>query len=257
MAEKWRAETNDCLIGHLTKKCVLRYFSTTLAVLRRIIAACGTSVPCPAASATAFPIMTDHYGNVKVQLEQMKSFGDNAEKEGDQTDEQGPVSSPPAPLSSDTASITLARRDVSDSSGKHGLNRERNRSKAGKDDKNSCGKHILDLPLHGTVVSAHVGKNLNRLGHERTLNIKGTGRILQGKLETNGNFVTIHPSKKIQDTRRDDEVKLARKRRPVTVDSSKAKTSLEALKLSIKQLKWKEVCYIRVYFMFLVLKCLV
>ncbi|KAM3911040.1 tubulin polyglutamylase TTLL11 [Leptodactylus fuscus] len=29
-------------------------------------------------------------------------------------------------------------------------------------------------------------------------------------------------------------------RRPVTVDSSKAKTSLEALKISIKQLKWKE-----------------
>ncbi|XP_062844643.1 tubulin polyglutamylase TTLL11 [Trichomycterus rosablanca] len=34
--------------------------------------------------------------------------------------------------------------------------------------------------------------------------------------------------------------KAGRKRRTVTVDTSKAKTSLEALKLSIKELKWKE-----------------
>lgn len=197
--------------------------------------------------------MSDHYVKVKVQLEQMKSFGENAEKEGIHTDEQAPVSSPPAPLSPDTSSITIARRDVSDSSSicKQGVNRGKSRSKAVKDDKISCGKRISDLPLHGTVVSAHVGKNLNRLGHDLTLHIKGTGRILQGTLETNGNYVTVHPSKNIQDTRREDGFKLARKRRPVTVDSSKAKTSLEALKLSIEQLKWKEVCYVRVYFVFL------
>lgn len=196
--------------------------------------------------------MSDHYVKVKVQLEQMISFGDSAEKEGVHADEQEPASSPPAPLSPDTSSISVARRDVSESSStcKQGVNRGKSRSKAVKDDKNSCGKHISDLPLHGTVVSTHVGKNLNRLGHDRTLHIKGTGRILQGKLETNGNYVTIHPSKNIQDARREDGFKLARKRRPVTVDSSKAKTSLEALKLSIKQLKWKEVCYVRVYFMF-------
>lgn len=181
----------------------------------------------------------------------MKSLGENAEKEGVHSEEEMPVASAPASLSPDPSSITIAGRDASDTSSacKQGLIRSKSRSKPGKDDKNSCGKHISDVPLHGTVVSAHVGKNLNRLGHEQTLHIKGTGRILQGKLETNGNYVTIHPSKNIQDTRREDGFKLARKRRPVTVDSSKAKTSLEALKLSIKQLKWKEVCYMRVYFM--------
>lgn len=38
--------------------------------------------------------------------------------------------------------------------------------------------------------------------------------------------------------RRSDEY---RSQRPVTVDSSKARTSLDALKISIRQLKWKEV----------------
>nr|XP_020475171.1 tubulin polyglutamylase TTLL11 isoform X1 [Monopterus albus] len=173
--------------------------------------------------------MCDHYVEVKVQLEQMKSLGEDAEKQGVDT-EQVPVSS----VSPDPSSITLAGRDASNTSitCKH---RGKSHSKSGKDDKNLCGKHIS-----GVSVSTHVGKNLNRLEHEQTLHIKGTGRILQGKSETNGNYVTIHPSKNIQETRREDGYNLARKRKPVTVDSSKAKTSLEALKLSIKQLKWKE-----------------
>ncbi|XP_023279766.1 tubulin polyglutamylase TTLL11 isoform X2 [Seriola lalandi dorsalis] len=183
--------------------------------------------------------MSDHYVKVKVQLEQMKSCGEDAEKQGVDTEEQLPVSSSPASVSPDPSSITVARGDASNTSitCKH---RGKSRSKQGKDDKNSCGKHISDLSLHGSVVSAHVGKNLNGLGLERTLHIKGTGKILQGKSEPNGNYLTIHASKNIQDTRREDGFKLARKRRPVTVDTSKAKTSLEALKLSIKQLKWKE-----------------
>lgn len=49
-----------------------------------------------------------------------------------------------------------------------------------------------------------------------------------GKAETNGAAA-------------EDTVKAVRKTRSVTVDTSKAKTSLEALKLSIRQLKWKEV----------------
>lgn len=203
---------------------------------------CGTAVPSPAASVIAFHIMSDHYVKVKVQLEQMKSFGEDAEKQGVDTEEQEvPVSSPPAFVSPDPPSITIAGRDASNTSitCKH---RGKSRSKPGKDDKNSCGKHISDLSLHGSV-SAHIGKNLNRLGNERTLHIKGTGKILQGKSEANGNYMTIHPSKNIQETRREDVFKHTRKRRPVTVDTSKAKTSLEALKLSIKQLKWKEVCY--------------
>ncbi|KAL7376504.1 hypothetical protein ABVT39_009432 [Epinephelus coioides] len=179
--------------------------------------------------------MSDHYAKVKIQLEQMKSLGEDAKKEGVDTEEQVPVCSPPASVSPDPPSITIAGRDASNTSitCKH---RGKSRSKLGKDDKNSCGKHTTDV----SAVSAQIGKNLNRLGHERILHIKGTGKILQGKSETNGNYVTIHPSKNIQETRREDGFKVARKRRPVTVDTSKAKTSLEALKISIKQLKWKE-----------------
>ncbi|XP_042365125.1 tubulin polyglutamylase TTLL11 [Plectropomus leopardus] len=176
--------------------------------------------------------MSDHYAKVKIQDEQMKSFGEDAEKKGVDAEEQVPVCSPPASVSPDPPSITTAGRDASNTSVscKH---RGKSRSKLGKDDKNSCGKDV-------SLVSGHVGKNLNRLGHERILQIKGTGKILQGKSETNGNYVTIQPPKNVQETRREDGFKLARKRRPVTVDTSKAKTSLEALKISIKQLKWKE-----------------
>ncbi|XP_026154063.1 tubulin polyglutamylase TTLL11 isoform X2 [Mastacembelus armatus] len=179
--------------------------------------------------------MSDHYVKVKVQLEQMKSFGEDAEKEGVDAEEQVPVSPIPAPVSPDPSSITIAGKDASNTSitCKH---RGKSRIKPGKDDKNSRDKHFSDMPL----VSAPVGKNLNRPGPERTLHIKGTGRILQGKSETNGNYLTIHPSKNIKETHHEDGFSLARKRRPVTVDTSKAKTSLEALKLSIKQLKWKE-----------------
>ncbi|XP_071383332.1 tubulin polyglutamylase TTLL11 [Centroberyx affinis] len=183
--------------------------------------------------------MSDHYVKVKVQLEQMKSSGEDAENEGAvDIEEQVPVSSPPASVSPVTPSITIAGRDASRTSitSKH---RSKSRSKPGKDDKNG-GKHNSDLVLHGSVVAANVGKNLNRIGHERTLHIKGTGKILQGKTETNGNVAHSHRPKDIKESHREDGHKLARKRRPVTVDISKAKTSLEALKLSIKQLKWKE-----------------
>ncbi|KAF7660283.1 hypothetical protein LDENG_00284470 [Lucifuga dentata] len=175
-------------------------------------------------------MMSDHYVEVKVQLEQMKCFGEDAEKEGVNTEEQ--VSS----VSPDTNSITTPGTDPFKTpiTCKH---RSKSRSKQGKDDKN---KHISDLTLHGSVAVAPVGKNLNRIGHERTLHVTGTGRILQGKSETNGNVMSSHPPKNIPETRHEDGFKLARKRRPVTVDTSKAKTSLEALKISIKQLKWKE-----------------
>uniref|UniRef100_A0AAQ5Z470 Tubulin tyrosine ligase-like family, member 11 n=1 Tax=Amphiprion ocellaris TaxID=80972 RepID=A0AAQ5Z470_AMPOC len=179
--------------------------------------------------------MSDHYVKVKVQLEQMKSLGQDAEKEGVDA-EQVPVSSPSASDSPDPSSITIPATDASSTSKPRG----KSRSKPGKDDKNSSGKQISDLSLHGSVVSATAEKNLNRLGYERTLHIRGTGKILQGKSETNGNYVTIHASKNGQQARREDGFKLARKRRPVTVDTSKAKTSLEALKISIRQLKWKE-----------------
>ncbi|KAM6901070.1 tubulin polyglutamylase TTLL11 [Lycodopsis pacificus] len=181
--------------------------------------------------------MSDRYVKVEIQVEEMKSLGEDAEKEGVDAEQQLPVCSPPASASPDPSSLTVAGRDASNTC----RYRVKNRSKLGKDAKNSCGKHTSDVSLHGPVVSAHVGKNLNRLlGHERTLLVKGTGKILQGKLETNGNYANIQPSKNNQETRREDGFKLAKKRRPVTVDISKAKTSLEALKLSVKQLKWKE-----------------
>uniref|UniRef100_A0AAX7UZV8 Tubulin tyrosine ligase-like family, member 11 n=1 Tax=Astatotilapia calliptera TaxID=8154 RepID=A0AAX7UZV8_ASTCA len=171
--------------------------------------------------------MSDQY--VKVQVEQMKSFGEDAEKEGVDTEEQVPGSSPSAsvspdhPTSTDASSTSLPCKQTGKS-----------RSKPGREDK----RHTSDVASQGSVVSSE--KNLNRLGYERTLQVKGTGKILQRKSEPNGNYVTIHTSKNIEEMRREEGFKLAKKRRPVTVDTSKAKTSLEALKISIKQLKWKE-----------------
>lgn len=179
--------------------------------------------------------MSDNH--VKVQLEQMKSLGESGERlEGVDNEEQVPLSSP----SADPPSITISTSDVSNTSN---TSKQRGKSRR-KDDKNSSGKSITDLSLHGSVVSAPTGKNLNRQSQERTLHIKGSGKSLQGKTENNGNYVTIHPSKNIQEARREEALKLARKRRPVTVDTAKAKTSLEAMKISIKQLKWKEVQHI-------------
>ncbi|XP_006865782.1 PREDICTED: tubulin polyglutamylase TTLL11 [Chrysochloris asiatica] len=57
------------------------------------------------------------------------------------------------------------------------------------------------------------------------------GLCLHGKPRSKGR------SCKRSSSRRPDE---SRPRRPVTVDSSKARTSLDALKISIRQLKWKE-----------------
>ncbi|XP_019938180.1 tubulin polyglutamylase TTLL11 isoform X1 [Paralichthys olivaceus] len=175
--------------------------------------------------------MSDHYVKVKVQLEQMKTLGEDAGRQEGDAEEQLPASSPAASVSPDPSSI------ISTSIGSKP--RGKGRTKQGKDVKNTS-QHAPDVSSHGSVVSAHVGKNSNRLEHDPSLHIKGTGKILQGKSETNGNCVTNHASKNIQETRREDGFKLARRRRPVTVDTSKAKTSLEALKISIKQLKWKE-----------------
>lgn len=172
--------------------------------------------------------MSEQYVQVEVRLEQMKSLGEDAEKEGVHSEEQAPASDPP--------SVSVACGNASRSS-VHG-----HRSRGGRmgKDRNTCGSS--DPSIYGSLVSVHAKKNVNRAELERTLQIKGNGKILQGKLETNGNYVNNQGSKNNQDpTRREEALKLARKRRPVTVDTAKAKTSLEALKLSIKQLKWKEV----------------
>ncbi|XP_058473202.1 tubulin polyglutamylase TTLL11 isoform X1 [Solea solea] len=184
--------------------------------------------------------MSDHYVKVKVQLEQMKTLGEDEGKQGVDAEEHLQEPSPPASGSPDPSSINTSGGDASSPSITSKL-RGKGRTKQGKDDKNCSGKHISDLPSHGSVVSAPSGRNQNRLEHEQTLHVRGTGKVLQGKSESNGNCVTVHASKNVQETRREDGLKLSqRKRRPVTVDTSKAKTSLEALKISIKYLKWKE-----------------
>lgn len=168
--------------------------------------------------------MSDHYVEVEVHLEQMKSFGDEAEKQGVDAEAQLLLpSSLPASVSLDSCTIATADREASSNTYK---NRSKSRNKPGKDEKNSSG-----LSLHSSA-------------HEQALQVRETGKMQLGKSETNGNYVNIHPSKNIQE----DGSKLGRKRRPVTVDTSKAKTSLEALKISIKHLKWKEVCWIEFHF---------
>lgn len=161
--------------------------------------------------------MSDHYGEVEVQFEQVKLFGNGAEKADVSAEEQVPKS----PISPDSTSITTAGRDPSNTSNL------KNRSKMVKDDHGFFA--TSDPSSNGSDVSAHVAKNLSRVEHD--LIVKGSAKIMQGRSETNGNYVL--PSKNIQET--------VRKRRPVTVDTAKAKTSSEGLKLSIRQLKWKEV----------------
>lgn len=178
------------------------------------------------------------YAQVEVRLEQMKPLGEDAGKEGVHSEEQAPASSPGAadpPRLSEACSNNASRSSVHSHKSRPG--------KMGKD-KNTCGSS--DPSIYGSLVSVHAKRNVNRAQQERALEIKGNGKILQGKLETNGNYVNNQASKNNQEARREEALKLARKRRPVTVDTAKAKTSLEALKLSIKQLKWKEVsgCYL-------------
>ncbi|XP_034047561.1 tubulin polyglutamylase TTLL11 isoform X2 [Thalassophryne amazonica] len=157
--------------------------------------------------------MSDQDVKVKLQLDQVSTSGEDAQEESVDAEEQVSVSSPPASDSNDPPSITTARLvgpKKTPISWKH-----KSRSSPGKDYKNS--------PVPGPAV--------------RTLQFKDNAKILQGKLETNGNY---HPSKCNQDKHHEDAFKQTKKKRLVTVDTSKAKTSLEALKISIKQLKWKE-----------------
>lgn len=170
----------------------------------------------------------------------MKSSGDDADKEpsgAEEGEEEMPAAAPPpasvSPIPPSNSTTTSGRNASKTSI------TARNRSKSrGKVDKNSCGKLDSDPALHASRVAANAGKIFNRIGYEHTLQIKGTGKILQGKVETNGNLEP-NQQKDLKGSKEDGN-KVAKKRKPVTVDTSKAKTSLEALKLSIRQLKWKE-----------------
>ncbi|XP_021446272.1 tubulin polyglutamylase TTLL11 isoform X1 [Oncorhynchus mykiss] len=190
--------------------------------------------------------MSDHYVKVKVQLEQMKSSGEGVEKEeADMIEDEVLVASPPASVSPIPASCTPAAQREPPKTTVTCRNQSKSRSKLGKDEKNTGTKQDSVPALQGTIVAsnANSGKPVNRKDNEQqTLQIKGTGKMLQGKTETNGNAVPIHLPEdiKVGPHNKEDANKVAKRRKPVTVDTFKAKTSLEALKLSIRQLKWKE-----------------
>ncbi|XP_060719193.1 tubulin polyglutamylase TTLL11 isoform X2 [Tachysurus vachellii] len=87
--------------------------------------------------------------------------------------------------------------------------------------KSKAGTRIVKRSSDLIVNKPRVCASVHLKGARRhALPVKGPG-----KTETNGGAA---------------EIKAVRKPRSVTVDTSKAKTSLEALKLSIRQLQWKE-----------------
>ncbi|GAA6074928.1 tubulin polyglutamylase TTLL11 isoform X1 [Tachysurus ichikawai] len=88
--------------------------------------------------------------------------------------------------------------------------------------KSKAGTRIVKRSSDLIVNKPRVCASVHLKGARRhALPVKGSG-----KTETNGGAA---------------EIKAVRKPRSVTVDTSKAKTSLEALKLSVRQLQWKEV----------------
>lgn len=166
-------------------------------------------------------MMCDRHAQARGQPEQKKAFGNDEEKEGAHPEARVPA----PPVSPEPSGVTTAGNDAANIS----IHTRKNRPKQRKDEKDCCGN--LDKPFYASEVSDHAAKNLT--------NLTGGVKTLKGQSETNGNYV--QGPRNPQESRSEEAVKPARKRRPVTVDSAKAKTSLEALKLSIKQLKWKEV----------------
>lgn len=179
--------------------------------------------------------MSGHHVKVELQFDQMKSLVQDAEKEGMAVEEQVSVSSPSVSVSPDVPSISRVGRATTNTSSSF-KNRSKSRGKQAKEERNPSVKNTTDQALQSSVS----GKNLNRLEHDRILQIRGTGKVLQAKSEANGNYMNNPPLKNVQDTHHENGFKPSRMKKQVTVDTSKAKTSLEALKLSIKLLKWKE-----------------
>lgn len=193
----------------------------TRTVARRISA--PWRVCAPPSTVTSNCIMSDCYAPVRVELEQVESFGNDAGKEGVHPGEQLPAASPVSP---EPPGVTTAGSDAASISS----HPRKDHPQQGTEEKDSCG--YVEKSFFGSEVSDHLTTNFSHL----TEGVK----LQKGKTETNGN--SLQPAKDLQEARSEDAMKPAKKRRPVTVDSAKAKTSLEALKLSIKQLKWKEVC---------------
>ncbi|XP_077087171.1 tubulin polyglutamylase TTLL11 [Siphateles boraxobius] len=174
--------------------------------------------------------MSDHYERVKIELQQMKAVESEAAADEEQLS--------PASVSSVPAEASFAaRRDLSRSS-INGRSRSKSRSKADGHERQVNGKLMSDLTPQKSDYSQEKGQS--RASNEQ--NIKGTLRLLKGKTAANGHVDSCQRQTegKCDYRGKEDGSKLAKKRRAVTVDTSKAKTSLEALKMSIRQLKWKE-----------------
>ncbi|KAG1959134.1 tubulin polyglutamylase TTLL6 [Pimephales promelas] len=168
--------------------------------------------------------MSDHYERVKIELQQMKAMESEAAANEEQLS--------PASVSSVPADASFAaRRDLSRSS-INGRSRSKSRSKADGHERQVNGKLMSDLTPQKTDYSLEKVQSCASNVH----NIKGTLSLLKGKTATNGHVEACQR----QTEGKVDGSKVAKKRRAVTVDTSKAKTSLEALKMSIRQLKWKE-----------------
>ncbi|MBN3320161.1 TTL11 polyglutamylase, partial [Atractosteus spatula] len=179
--------------------------------------------------------MSDHYVKVRVQLEQMRVAGRETEPE---------VAVEAASLlASSPGSVDLVsggRRDAARSAVRTRA-RSKSRGKRSELDRNTADNKEDTPEMEPEYPPGPMDGTAGQLRHTRShkdalLQIKGTGKIPQGKAEANGK--TEKEGKTQQG--KDDGNKLPKKRKMVTVDTSKAKTSLEALKVSIKQLKWKE-----------------
>ncbi|TRY59528.1 hypothetical protein DNTS_012227 [Danionella cerebrum] len=168
--------------------------------------------------------MSDHYERVKLELQQVKN-----EAAGD--DEQlSPASAAAVPA--EVFSAIRTRRDLS-----RNRSRSKSRGKADGPDRQVNSKHLFEATHQRSDNSQEKGKNRER--NEQNLHIKGMGRDPKGKMGSNGN-VEPNQRQKCESQWKEDGIKVAKKRMVVTVDTSKAKTSLEALKMSIRELKWKE-----------------
>ncbi|XP_076867308.1 tubulin polyglutamylase TTLL11 isoform X2 [Brachyhypopomus gauderio] len=185
--------------------------------------------------------MDEHYEKATMQLMkgedgegEVQGVGEG-EVEGEVEVEQLSPAAPPASLSPDI--LLTVRRETSKTS-VNVRNRSKSRSKPGVRDTNAHARHGSGPAVHTPTDRGPEKANLQSPGSDQTLQLKGTEKVLQGKTQTNGNAEQLKLGKAAHE--KEEGNKVVKKRRSITVDTSKAKTSLEALKLSIKQLKWKE-----------------
>ncbi|KAK6470862.1 tubulin polyglutamylase TTLL11-like [Huso huso] len=185
--------------------------------------------------------MSDHYVKVKVQLEEIQFPGEETEKDVEVVAGLELSVSSSSSSSSSAAATSVAQDGKSrNDSGRKPISKprsksrgkpldpgRRSRSKSAKDGTQGVASVNLQEKMENTACTAE--RLQNPSSNEAALEIKGSGKVLQGKAEQSKG-----------QHGKEDGSKVQRKKRSVTVDSSKAKTSLEALKTSIKQLKWKE-----------------